>query len=580
MRFRIVHGVRRHGGWAVFSAVVIGVAISGCLSQRRGFRAERFNGAGSSTPSETSALLARAKKAVEEQLALTVEPAPVGPARADAVSIDDVVRHVPKDPDEVGLKDIARPKQVKLSLRDAVSRGAANNFQIRTEGYGPAISATDILQAEAAFDAVYFLEAQYDKINQPSPSELISSDSDSRTLTTGITKLMSTGATVTGTYNLNRFDTSLSFATLNPSFTSNFVVELRQPLLKGFGVDVNRSGIDAAKNSLRIAKYKHRRTVRDVLAEIEKTYWQLVQARRDVVIQHDLVKQTEEMYQYLWRRRDFDVYRALISRAEALLETRKAEYVQIKNRVKDLEDQLKSLLNDPQLNQGEEIEIIPTDFPMIGPVVVDRIGEVQAALENRSELEESKLAIENARINVAVMKNQALPQLDLTFRYTINGLSSNAGRSFDQMSGSNFQDYFVGISFQYPIGNRGPRAEMTKAVLQQNQAIAALKQVIEQIILEVDVSVRGLQTSYEQVAPSKKSVAAAETWLDSVIARKTDLSPAFLDVQLQAQETLAQTRRVLLGALTNYNIALVELERAKDTLLRYDNVAIEPVRPD
>jgi outer membrane protein len=63
--------------------------------------------------------------------------------------------------------------------------------------------------------------------------------------------------------------------------------------------------------------------------------------------------------------------------------------------------------------------------------------------------------------------------------------------------------------------------------------------------------------------------------LAAIIARKIKLSPEFLDVQLSAQETMANARRGLLAALVNYNISIVQLERAKDTLLRYNNVSLE-----
>lgn len=387
---------------------------------------------------------------------------------------------------------------------------------------------------------------------------------------------MPTGAILTGAYNLSRVNNSqLDLANIDPIYSDSFLVELRQPILRGFGIDVNRAGIDAAKNNQKISKYQYRRTVRDVLFDVEQAYWRLVQARRNVVIQKTLVDQTEETYKYLKQREDYDVYSVQITRVRALLGTRIAEYIQIKNSVKDAEDQLKTLLNDPELNLGEDIEIIPTDFPTLGPLVLDRVSEVQAALECRSELHEAKLRIENARINVAVTKNQALPRFDMIFRYTLNGLSDNAGNAFDQMSTSDFQDYFIGINFEYPIGNRGPRAEQKKAILQRDQAIAALKQVIENVILEVDVAVRNLQTAYYQVPPSTEAVQAAQKNVEAIIARMTKLSPEYLDVQLNAQSTMADARRALLNALVNYNIAIVQLERAKDTILNYDNVSIQ-----
>ncbi|MFA5864994.1 MAG: TolC family protein [Phycisphaerae bacterium] len=510
--------------------------------------------------------------------ATTGSAAPVGPLSGlVSFSSKEVGRYVP-DPMDVGLKDISRSRTEKVSLQECVLRALANNFKIKTDGYGPAISATDILSAEASFDAVYFLDASYQKLDDPTGNASVSGKSDTRGMASGLRKLLPTGATLTGTYNLLRTKSAtqaLATPNSNPAFTNNFAVELRQPILRNFGLDVNRSGIATARNNQRISKYKYRETVRDSLLEVEKAYWKLVQARRSVVIQQMLVEQTKETLGALEKRKDYDVYAIQMTRVQSLLGTRQAEYVQVKNAVKDAEDQLKALMNDPELNLGEDIEIIPTDFPTLGPLVLDRIGEVRVALECRSEVQEAKLQINNQRINVAVAKNQALPRFDMVFRYTINGLSDNPGDTFDQMSTSNFQDYFVGLSFEYPIGNRGPRAALKKAELQRDQAIAGLKQVIENVILEVDVAVRNLQTSYYQVTPSSQAVQASEENLAAIVLRKVKLSPEFLEVQLNAQETLANARRGLLAALVNYNTSIVQLERAKDTLLRYNNVNIE-----
>jgi len=487
------------------------------------------------------------------------------------------VRKYLPDPLDVGISDLAKPRQEKLSLEECIARTLENSLQIRSEGFNPAISATDVLAAEAQFDAVYFLEAQYNDLDQPTPTQLVGGQTDTRTLVTGLSKLMPTGATVTGSYNLRRTFTDNQFVTLNPAFNSDFVVELRQPLLRGFGVDRNRSVIDLAVNKQRFDKEEFRRQVREVLAKVEQTYWQLVQARRDVVIQRELVKQTEETLAFLKIRLDYDVYRVQISRVEALLGTRRAEYEAILRRVGDLEDQLKNLMNDPDLNLGEDIEIVPTDLPVVQPFVVDRVAEVQAALNNRAEMRQAKLNLDNTRINVSVAKNDALPKLDLVFRYTVSGLGTNAGESFDKMSGNNFLSYFVGVSFEYPLGNRAARAAIKRRLLERDQAITELKRVIEGIIFEVNTAVRALERTFVQLAPSRAGVQAAEENLEAIVARKISLSPEYLEVRLRAQETLADARRGLLNALVNYNISIVELERAKDTLLEYNNVVLSPM---
>jgi outer membrane protein TolC len=559
-----------------------GITTGGCEERRSSVQSQGEVSAPAACQSVDSAAIME-KVVVDQAIKATTQASsvPVGPAAGTvSFSSDEVKRFLP-DPLEADIKDIARAKRVNLSLQDCIARVLDNSFKIKTEGYGPAISAMDILKAESQFDAVYFANANYSKTDEPTSDALTalgydSTSVDTRTLSTGLRKYLPTGAMLSGTYNLNRYySPAFDLARLDPVYTSNFLVELRQPLLRGFGVDVNRAQIEGSKNNQKIAQYKYRVAVRDTLYDVEKAYWQLVQARRDVVIQRTLVEQTEETYKYLKQREDYDVYSVQITRVSALLGTRVAQYIETKNRVKNAEDQLKALMNDPEINLGEDIEIIPTDFPTLGPLVMDRVSEVQAALECRSEIEQAKLQIENARINVMVAKNAALPKLDLVFQYKINGVSDNAGNSFDQMSTSNYQDYVVGLNFEYPIGNRGPRADQKKATLQRDQAISALREVIENVILEVDVAVRNLQTSYYQVPPSKEAVEAAEKNVEAIIARMTRLSPEYLDVQLSAQETLATARRTLLGALVNYNIAIVQLERAKDTLLRYDNVAVK-----
>ena len=78
--------------------------------------------------------------------------------------------------------------------------------------------------------------------------------------------------------------TSLSFQQLNPEYFSNITLEMRQPLLRGFGIDYNQAFIVIAKNDRRISHLAFKRQIRDTLLQVEELYWRLVQARRDVVI--------------------------------------------------------------------------------------------------------------------------------------------------------------------------------------------------------------------------------------------------------------------------------------------------------
>ena len=55
---------------------------------------------------------------------------------------------------------------------------------------------------------------------------------------------------ISGTYLLNRQKTSLAFQNINPEYFNSLELAFRQPLLRGFGIDYNRSVINIAKKSI------------------------------------------------------------------------------------------------------------------------------------------------------------------------------------------------------------------------------------------------------------------------------------------------------------------------------------------
>ena len=54
--------------------------------------------------------------------------------------------------------EFRRPQQVELNLAECVHRALENNYTIRAESYTPAISRARLVEAEAAFDAVFYLD--------------------------------------------------------------------------------------------------------------------------------------------------------------------------------------------------------------------------------------------------------------------------------------------------------------------------------------------------------------------------------------------------------------------------------------
>lgn len=472
------------------------------------------------------------------------------------------------------IDSISRPEKLYLTLEDTIERTLANNYSIRVASYNPAIEQTRVVEAEAIFDAAFFTTLTNNKVDQPTANALQGSKIEQFSLQSGIRKMLPSGMQLRTYYSVDRSSNNFQFQTLNPQWISRFIVEMNQPLLRGFGLDANRSQIRLSKIGRRVATQQYRRQIRDTIRQVEEAYWRLVQARRALVVSARLLESFEQIFNKLEARKEFDVYTIQLADTQARLESSKADFIQLAANVQNAEDRLIALINDPELDLASDIEIVPVSVPNYLPIQIDRLNEVSTALDNRSELVEAKLAINSANIRIGVAKNQAMPKLDVTFRYTVDGLGPSSHDSFSQLTKNDFTEYFLGIDFEIPIGNRARRAALKREKLQQAQAIASLKQVFEQVILETNIAVRNLVAQSDQIEPSLISANAREDQVESIIERAEKQDFLTLNNELNTRQGLAAARNDLLSAMIDYGIGIIELERSKGTLLRYNNIEL------
>jgi outer membrane protein TolC len=101
---------------------------------------------------------------------------------------------------------------------------------------------------------------------------------------------------------------------------------------------------------------------------------------------------------------------------------------------------------------------------------------------------------------------------------------------------------------------------------------------VADVMTQIQIALREVQTTHREIVANRQAVEASTATLEALIARRVGLTPDYLDLELRSQETQAETRRALVGAIANYNIAIVRLEQAKGTLLDYDRVQLEPGR--
>ncbi|MEM1107895.1 MAG: TolC family protein [Planctomycetota bacterium] len=472
---------------------------------------------------------------------------------------------------------------VRLSLEEAIAMAVAGNLDLEVARLTPKIAEQQVIQAEAAFDSVFFADFDFSTLDTPQPDGTIaglSNDIEQVTtqLNTGVRKLLTTGGTVQLEAGVTRNKRVPSFFSVDTFYDADVLLSLNQPLLRNFGEDTTTAQIVLARNAEATAAEQLRQTMSGLVNNVEIAYWNLDLNLRQVLIQQRLLDRTIAERDRLEERADFDVSPVRITEANSRVELRRSDLIRVRSAVRQASDQLKRLINSEDLPLADETLVLPANEPIDTPIDFSLLDAVTTALERRPELAQTLLLISDAEVQQRLADNAVLPQLDLTAAIGLNGIDeNNASDAFTELLDTNFIDYIVGLSFEQPLGNRSAKALAGQRALERNQGVIAYRRDAQDVVLEVKNALRSVLTNYELVGATRAARWAAADSLRSINVQEevgVALTDDFLlDLKLNAQERLADAEFQEAQALANYMIALAEMARAQGVLL--DRYGIE-----
>jgi len=208
---------------------------------------------------------------------------------------------------------------------------------------------------------------------------------------------------------------------------------------------------------------------------------------------------------------------------------------------------------------------------------VDAGDQLLDALRFSPVMEQARLAIRTADINVRLAENETLPVLNFTAAVAYQGLRGNGEDAVAQMAGHDHISYVLGGTFEYPIGNRAARSALRQRKFERLQAIASMQNAADQLAVDVNEAVREIETAFAEVEANRAAVAAAKAELEALEDTEKirgRLSPEFLQVKLGAQELLAAVAGEEVRALVDYNRALARLAEVTGTILHQQNIKL------
>jgi outer membrane protein len=476
-------------------------------------------------------------------------------------------------------------KIFELTIEQAIERALANSPEIRVVSFDPSIAKQDITKAAAEFDITAFGRMNYEQDDNPVNSIFQPGQSDVRLLESGIKQKGITGSEWSLSYALTRSWDDLTGRSLPTRYEPILAFQIKQPLMRDAWEQTNLAGVNIAKLNHEIALLDFRQKAEDVSTEVISAYWRLLQARRDFETLQKLLQRTLETLKKVLGRREIDATDVQIKQMEASAKAREAVLLQASKRIIDAQDALMRLMADPQMSVLDEVEIVPATPPSMMEEefkqfpTKDKQGQAEIlrlAMKKNPKMQQGRVAITIADINIHVAENQEMARLDLIASSKIQGLAQSQGRAQDRLNSGDYGSYAVGLSLEYPLGNRQREAELLKRRIERRKAISTLQNVADQVAIQAKERIRMVETNHAEIQIQKEAAQAARIQLQAIEESepiRERLTPEFLLVKLQAQGALADAQMAEIQAVAEYNISLAELAQTTGTVLELHQVS-------
>ena len=489
-------------------------------------------------------------------------------------------------------QDANDPRALKLSLDEAIRTSMQRNLGVQLQAFEYQESGHSLRGSYGIYDFLGRALLQEQSQERAVSSTIESSAGRSTILNLSLDQNLPTGGAYSFGIDNSRSTESGGVSTVSPRYAPGINFAFNQPLLRDFGIDINRRGITIARNNLGINREVFRTQLMNTALDVEQAYLTLAYTRRAVDVVKDSLFLARDQARITQIRIDVGAAAPLeILEPRVTIATSEEDLIIATANVRTAEDTLRQLLNlDPA---DWDRPIIPTDPVEYKPIDINVDAAVSRAMELRPELRQDALNTDTRRVNYLYSRNQVLPQLDFDLNYGLSGLAGNSaeldpntgiptgrveripyGRGLRQIFEGDFPNWTIGFNVAVPITNIGARAEAKRAELDYRQSQLQQLQTKQTIMVDVRDAARAVDTAARSIVATRAARDAAERNVDAERRRYENGMTTNFQV-LTIQQRLSDARIRELNALIGYNQAVARYHRAVGDVLEVRGITVD-----
>ncbi|VAX37344.1 hypothetical protein MNBD_UNCLBAC01-882 [hydrothermal vent metagenome] len=457
-------------------------------------------------------------------------------------------------------------KTYSLSLKETTQLALKNNFDIQLAKYDAWIMQTEKNKAVSLYDTLLSAEVKYQDNQRKQTTTIFGTKAVDNNYSVGASKKLPSGTTINIDMNNSRSVTNSIFSTSSVTHDSTLGVTVTQDLGKNFFGLKDRGQIKVTLLDIENTEYTSLDKIEKIIAEIQKSYWDLLLENEQVKITQDMVMQAKHLYDlHQEKLKDGLLEKPEAIASEANYKKRQDELTLVQNKLAEKNNALKLLLNitnnDLVIKPSENFKIIEKKEILT--------KSLKKAFINRRDYKKTKNTIKAKKITLRLKKNNTWPEINLTATLERNGLGDHFKQAVTQITEEDNPNLMAGLKITFPLENKKAKAELKAAELSKAKEILAIKLLERQITIQIMDQVRNCNT-YLSLAKSSQEIADLQTQKLEEEEKRFNQGRSDTDTLIRFQEDLARARSDAASSKHRYHTALVDLKQKSGVLLKRD----------
>ncbi len=338
------------------------------------------------------------------------------------------------------------------------------------------------------------------------------------------------------------------------SATTSMMATLTQPLLRGFGKEINTASLRLARIGELQNKLSLKSTVSATITALINAFlgyegqkWSLDIARRSLERSKKLLHNNKLLVQ-AGHMAENELTQTELSVSNSEISLKGAE-----NSLNSARLVLLNLLSlDPDLELITSMEKSPTQL------IIDLNQAKEIAYTTNPDYLSQQMEIEGAMVALRLARDNLRWQLDLESNYYLSGSGDSTADSIDDI-GSEPATWSVGLNLVIPLDMRDLRQEEVSSEVALEQAKLSLEEVKENLDSRVRSSVIEVENSWQQLLISRRSLSLAQQTLSTEIEKLSVGKSSSFEV-LAHQLTLREAEVTEINAVITYYNSMATLD--------------------